>query len=348
LQKTILSFLPFLKDKSLKPLCFTKLMSKILALLNKLSRERVLKEKKTRRLPKERLPKERLPTKALPKEPVPQEPISQEPIPLESPLEAPIESETTATTTTMVKKRHPKATAHNNRLLALPIELRLQIYDELLAIPRTVHMLERKVKSHLHNIRKFDKQLFSRRGQLRYKFSSPRAGYYDPRTTTFAARFTDDDDCAHLLWLSERPRAAPRASSPARQGASQGGLANRPAETGDLIYGICSEATKRLNHWIWGQVHNQLRCGPEIHILELEFPKICSAISVMKALLLSRLQGWRELRELSVLRIRIRAGNGGPLNELEMAVLRGLAANLSHEMQRKVLLRKGPKIDIAW
>lgn len=325
--------------KSLKPLCVTKLMSKILALLNKLSRQRVLKEQKARRLPKERLP-----MKALPKEPIPQEPVSQEPIPLESPLEAPIESEITTTTTAMVKKGHPKATAHNNRLLALPIELRLQIYDELLAIPRTIHMLERNAKSHLRSIRKFDKELFSRRGRLRYRFSSPREGYYDPRTTTFAARFTDDDDCAHHLWLSERPRA----SSPAHQGASHGGLANRPAETGDLIYAICSEATKRLNHWIWGQVHNQLCRGPEIHILELEFPKICSAISVMKALLLSRLQGWRELRGLSVLRIRIRAGNGGPLNELEMAVLRGLAANFSHEMQRKVLLQKGPKIDMAW
>jgi hypothetical protein len=93
-----------------------------------------------------------------------------------------------------VKRRHPRATAQNKRLLALPIELRLQIYDELLAIPRTVHILEtKKMKSHLHNIRKFDKEPFTRRGRLRYKFSSPYAGYYDLRTTTFAAGLTDED-----------------------------------------------------------------------------------------------------------------------------------------------------------
>jgi hypothetical protein len=76
-----------------------------------------------------------------------------------------------------------------------------------------------------------------------------------------------------------------------------------------------------MDNRTWAEVHNQLCRGPEIHILELEFPKICSAIYMMKLLLLDRLDGRRELRKLSVLRIRIGSGNGGPLNELKMMVL---------------------------
>jgi hypothetical protein len=60
----------------------------------------------------------------------------------ESTPEAPHESGTI--TRTIPTRKHPKATAQNNRLLRLPIELRLQIYDELLAIPRTIHMLKQR------------------------------------------------------------------------------------------------------------------------------------------------------------------------------------------------------------
>jgi hypothetical protein len=236
-------------------------------------------------------------------------------MPNRHPPEAPIESE--IKTIVMVKKRHPRATALNNRLLALPIELRMQIYDELLAIPRTVYMFEPKVKSHLHNIMKFDKDLFTRRGCLRYKFCSPCVSYYDPRTTTFAARFADDEDCTHSRW-------------------------------NELVIAQCTEATKRHNEWIWACVHERLCWGPEIHVLELEFPKFCSAVTILKCLLLDRLQGWRELRKLSVLRIRIRRGNGGPLCQLDMLVLWALGLCLRQEMRRKVLLKRGPRIEIAW
>jgi len=265
----------------------------------------ILENGKTQRLLMESLTQERL----FAEEFLLEVSLSKEPTP-KAPLESGI------TTTTVAKRRHPKATAQNNRLLALPIDLRLQIYDELLAIPRTVHMLETtKQKSHLHNIRKFDKELFTRRGRLRYKFSSPYAGYYDPRTTTFAAQFRDDEDCTHS------------------------GL-------DAFVYGHCSKAAKRLNNWVWAEVQNQLCQGSEIHILELEFPKICSAICVMKFLLWDRQEGWHEPRKLSVLRIRIRSG--GPLNELETMVLESLADLLSQEIQRKVLLRERPKVEIAW
>ena len=291
---------------------------------------------------KESLLKDPLPQGLLPENFLLKVSLSKEPAP-----EAPLESG--MTTTKIVKRKHPKATAQNNRLLRLPIELRLQIYDELLAIPRTVHMLEtKKVKSHLHNIRKFDKELFTRRSRLRYKFMTPYAGYYDPRTTIFAARFSDDKDCTHRIWVTQRPVAAQSRQLPVQQVSSQENLANRVRDPDALVYGACSVATRGLNNRTWGEIHNQLCRGPEIHILELEFPKICSAIYILKFLLLGHLEGWRELRKLRVLRIRIKSGNGGPLNELEMVVLWSLADNLSQEMQRKVLLREGPKIEIGW
>jgi hypothetical protein len=199
------------------------------------------------------------------------------------------------------------------------------------------------VKSHLHNIRKFDEELFTRRGRLRYKFMTPYAGYYDPRTTTFAARFSDDEVCTHHVWVTQRQITAQSGQLPGQQDSPQENLANRLLGADALVYGACSVETRRLNSRQWGEIHTQLCRGPEIHILELEFSKICSAICILK-----RLEGWRELRNLSVLRIRIRSGNGGPLNELENEVLRSLAANLALEMKRKVLLREGPKVEIAW
>jgi hypothetical protein len=259
-------------------------------------------------------------------------------------------NESITKTTRLVKRRRPRATAQNNRLLALPTELRMQIYDELLAIPRTVYILEpdKYVKSHLHKVRRFDKELFSSRGRLRYKFSAPCVGYYDPRTTTFAVRFQDDDGCTHRMWLSETTRAGEGIPTSAAQVTSPVDLSNRPAKGIYLVFSACSATTLTLNRLIWNQIHEQLCDRPEIQILELEFPKLCSLVKVMKSIVLGRFPGWRELRKLRVLRIRLRHGNGGPLNAWEMIVLRSLAATVHEEMRRKVILKRGPRVEIAW
>jgi len=259
-------------------------------------------------------------------------------------------NESIAKTTKLVKRRQPRATAQNNRLLALPTELRMQIYDVLLAIPRTVYILEpdKYVKSHLQKIRKFDKELFSRRGRLRYKFSAPCVGYYDPRTTTFAVRFQDDDGCTHRMWSSETTGAGEGVPTSAAQVTSPVDLSNRPAKGIYLVFSTCSATTLRLNRLIWNQIHEQLCDRPEIQILELEFPKLCSLVAVMKSIVLGRFPGWRELRKLRVLRIRLRHGNGGPLNVWEMIVLRSLATIVREEMRRKVMLKSGPRVEMAW
>jgi hypothetical protein len=261
-----------------------------------------------------------------------------------------VSNENIAETTNLVKRRQPKATAQNNRLLALPTELRMQIYDELLAIPRTVYILEpdKYVKSHLHKIRKFDKELLSRRGRLRYKFTAPCVGYYDPRTTTFAVRFQDDDGCSHRMWSSETTRPGEGVPTSAAQVTSPVDLSNRPAKGIYLVFPTCSATTLRLNRLIWNQIHEQLCDRPEIQILELEFPKLCSLVTVMKSIVLGRCPGWRELRKLRVLRIRLRHGNGGPLNVWEMTVLWSLATIVREEMWRKVMLKRGPRVEMAW
>ncbi len=262
--------------------------------------------------------------------------------------ESSIESE--AKSTERAKRRQPRAPAQNNRILALPVELRLQIYEELLAIPRTVYMLEkdRYEESHLHKVRKFDKDCFCSRSLLRYKFVSPCVGYYDPRTTTFAARFSDDDACIHRIWASETQGAGQGVPTSAQQIISPVDPTSRPRGGIHLVFPVCSAAAQRQNALTWGEIHEQLCHGPKILILELEFPKLCSLITVLKGLLLGHLPGWRELRNLSVVRLRLRSGNGGPLNVWEMACLWSLATNWQDEMQRKVLLRRGPRIEMAW
>jgi hypothetical protein len=151
-------------------------------------------------------------------------------------------NENIAKTTKLVKRRQPRATAQNNRLLALPAELRMQIYDELLAIPRTVYILEP------------DKYV----KRLRYKFTAPCVGYYDPKTTTFAVRFQDDDGCTHRMWSSETTRAGEGVPTSATQVTSPVDLSNRPAKGIYLVFSTCSATTMRLNRLIWNQIHEQL------------------------------------------------------------------------------------------
>jgi hypothetical protein len=253
------------------------------------------------------------------------------------------------TKTQAIKRRQPRATAQNNRLLALPAELRMQIYDALLAIPSTVHILEpdKWVKSNIHEVRRFDKELFSRRGRLRYKFSAPCIGYFDPQTTTFAVRFWDNENCTYRAWSTDTFIAGHGVPTTIAQVTSPADLTDS-LDGGYVMFADCSIMARSMNKLIWTRMLEQLRLRPEIAIVEFEFPKLCCMITVMKNLLLDVWEGWRELRKVKLLRIRLKHGNGGPLNIWDMMILLCIAHDIRTEMKRKVMLQEGPEVVVAW